>query len=235
MKVFVDTSDLEAIEAALERRVVTGVTVAPWASAENPVTDLRAHVGKIAELCRRHGGPSFPISVELLGGDFDTAEREATEFAEACAYEGLSVKVPIGWETLPIISRLARAGIQVNCTCCVALGQAVITVGRNSDLYDAASVMSDISQMLGRESQTELMVAGITHLNGIAEAIRAGVDIVAVPPAFLQPMASNRRTDELVKELAEQFEAWRRSVDAGPAADDQPPDDSGTASGSSHG
>ena len=76
--------------------------------------------------------------------------------------------------------------------------------------------MSDISQMLGRESQTELMVAGITHLNGIAEAIRAGVDIVAVPPAFLQPMASHRRTDELVKELAEQFEAWRRSVDAGP-------------------
>ncbi len=244
MKIFVDSGDLEAIEAALVRGFVAGVTVTPWASKDAPIRDVQGHVGKIVELLRRHGR-AVPISVELFGGDLSGVEREAKQFVQAARYEELSVKLPIGWDALPIIAALARDGIQVNCTCCVTLGQAVlaakagaryITVKRSSDLYDAASVMSEISQMLHRDdSQAELMVAGITRLTGIAEAIRAGADIVAVPAEFLQPMASHRRTDEMVTELQAQFEAWQSLEAAAPAAPAAPaetaqsPAESGTA------
>src|SRR5260370_25598463 len=53
--------------------------------------------------------------------------KQATEFvAEFGEYEGLNVKVPIGWDELAVIRELKTRGIRVNCTCCMSFNQAIM-------------------------------------------------------------------------------------------------------------
>ena len=217
MKIFLDTSDLELIEDALSRHFISGITTSAAILADAPTTNYRAHIAAIIDVCRKHD-QLVPVSVEVYSGDVDMMAKQAQQLTQELAYEGLSIKIPIGWDELRVVATLVREGIQVNSTCCVAFNQVVmaatvgaryITVGRGSDLYDAASIVSDAHQALRRaESQAEIIMGGIHHVNAANEAIRAGADIVALPPEFLKPMCSHRKTDEMIQESVAQFEQW---------------------------
>ena len=217
MKIFVDTTDLDAIEEALTRGFISGITTNPSILVDAPGTDYCAHIGTIIDVCRRYG-QLVPVSVEVFPGDEGIMERQARQLVRELAYEGLSIKIPISWDGLRLIAALTREGIQVNCTHCVAFNQGIIaanagaryiTVTRASDLYDAASIITDLHQALQRsERKTEVIMGGISHINHGNEAIRAGVDIVALAPELLEPMCIHRKTDELVQQSAAQFEEW---------------------------
>lgn len=217
MKIFVDTCDLEMIEDALSRRFISGISTGAAILAEAPTTDYRAHLAAIIALCRKHD-QLVPVSVEVYSGDVDVMEKQALQLARDLAYEGLSIKIPIGWDALRVVATLVREGIQVNSTCCVAFNQAImaanagaryITIGRGSDLYDAASIITDARQAFRRsERHTEIIMGAIHHVNAANEAICAGADIVAVGSEFLKPMCSHRKTDEMIQQSVAQFEQW---------------------------
>src|SRR5260370_18933497 len=60
--------------------------------------------------------------------------KQATEFvAEFGEYEGLNVKVPIGWDELAVIRDLKTRGIRVNCTCCMSFNQAIMASAAGAD------------------------------------------------------------------------------------------------------
>ena len=168
-------------------------------------------------MCKKYD-QLIPVSVEVYSGDVDVMEKQALQLARDLAYEGLSIKIPIGWDELRVVTTLVREGIQVNSTCCVAFNQVVmaanagaryITVGRGSDLYDAASIITDAHQALRRSDRhTEIIMGDIRHVNAANEAIHAGADIVALASEFLKPMCSHRKTDEMIQQSVAQFEQW---------------------------
>src|SRR6185369_12850907 len=104
--------------------------------------------------------------------DPDEMIRQAEEFVtEFGHYEGLTIKVPIGWEELRVIGALADRGIAVNATCGMALNQAIMALnagarfvslfwGRIRDVgYDAGAVVSDLRKVMDHGgSEAEIIV-----------------------------------------------------------------------------
>src|SRR5260370_23077847 len=89
-------------------------------------TDFKLDIKRIIKLCERYDR-KIPLSVEVFTADPKAMVKQATEFvAEFGEYEGLNVKVPIGWDELAVIRDLKTRGIRVNCNCCLAFNQATI-------------------------------------------------------------------------------------------------------------
>ncbi len=125
MKIFIDTANLQEIEAGLKRGFISGVTTNPALLAKEPKTKFESHVQKIITLVKRYDG-KMPISIEVFSQDKDEMIRQALHFKKTFKYPHLSVKVQIGWNDLEVVSALAKKGIQVNCTACMTPMQALM-------------------------------------------------------------------------------------------------------------
>lgn len=64
--------------------------------------------------------------------------RQAEEFVQEFQYEGLNIKVPVGWNELAVIRELKRKG-KVNCTCCMSYNQAIMAAEAGSDFVSIFS------------------------------------------------------------------------------------------------
>ena len=148
--------------------------------------------------------------------------RQAEEFVDEFGdYDGLTVKVPVGWDELRVISTLAQRGISVNATCAMSLNQAVLALGAGARYislfwgrirdtgYDATTVVSDVRRMMDTgQSTSEIIVGSIRQMIDVNEAILAGAHIVTVPPQFFPKMCSHPKTDEAVHQFVTEFAAW---------------------------
>ena len=221
MKIFIDSANLADIEACLSRGFATGVTTNPSILAKEEKRDYRDHIRDIIDLIRKFG-PPLPLSVEVFTVDPDEMGRQAEELvAHFGDYPGLTIKVPIGWEELRLINRLAEQGIAVNATACMSFNQAIMArnagaryvslfYGRIRDTgYDASRVVTDVRSALDRlPGQAEIIVGSIRHIMDINEAMLAGAHIVTVPPPFLVKMCQHPKTDEVVAQFCSDFAKW---------------------------
>ncbi|HLI55717.1 MAG TPA: transaldolase family protein, partial [Actinomycetota bacterium] len=199
----------------------TGVTTNPSILAKEEKRDYRDHIRDIIDLIRKFG-PPLPLSVEVFTVDPDEMGRQAEELvAHFGDYPGLTIKVPIGWEELRLINRLAEQGIAVNATACMSFNQAIMArnagaryvslfYGRIRDTgYDASRVVTDVRSALDRlPGQAEIIVGSIRHIMDINEAMLAGAHIVTVPPPFLVKMCQHPKTDEVVAQFCSDFAKW---------------------------
>jgi transaldolase len=220
MKLFIDTANLKDIEDSLSRGFVSGVTTNPSILAKEPKGDYREHVKKIVSLLKEYPKP-LPLSVEVFSTKFDEMVRQAEEFVQAFEYEHLYVKVPIGWDELKVISNLRRRGIKVNCTACMSFNQAMMAAnaganyvslfyGRIRDTgFDAYTVVQETAEVLRSwESETEIIVGSIRHIHDINDGIRAGADIITVPPQFFPALVKHPKTEEVITQFVSDFSKW---------------------------
>jgi transaldolase len=79
--------------------------------------------------------------------------------------------------------------------------------GRIRDLgYDPTPVVRQVAEAFRRgRHDVELIVGSIRHLTDVNEALQAGADIVTVPPKFFPAMCAHPKTDEIVRQFAEDF------------------------------
>jgi transaldolase len=221
MKLFVDSANLTEIEASLSRGFASGVTTNPSILAKEEKRDYREIVRDIINLITKFGDP-LPLSVEVFTMDPDEMIRQAEELVSHFGdYKGLTIKVPVGWDELRLITRLNDMKIPVNATCCMSFNQAVMALdagaryvslfyGRIRDTgYDAARVVADVRAAMDRSgSDAEIIVGSIRHIMDINEAILAGAHIVTVPPPFLVKMCQHPKTDEVVAQFCNDFAKW---------------------------
>lgn len=221
MKIFVDSANLVEIEEALQRGFVAGVTTNPSIMSKEDRVDVRLHIRRIIELLGRYE-VTIPLSVEVFTDDPKEMVRQAEELAsEFGSYEGLNIKVPIGWNELGVMRELKRRGIRVNCTCCMSFNQAIMAAcagadfvslfyGRIRDIgYDARSVVESVHRAFKESSSAaQIIVGSIRHIYDINEALMAGADIVTVPPKFFPQMVSHPKTDEAVNQFLTDFRKW---------------------------
>lgn len=123
--IFVDTANLEDIEAALKRGFARGITTNPGLLANEPRTGFEDHILKIVALLNRYDS-DIPLSVEVFSRDKDEIVSQALHFREVFDYNNLAIKVQIGWDELEAIYYLSRRGIKINCTACMSVPQAML-------------------------------------------------------------------------------------------------------------
>jgi transaldolase len=224
MKIFVDSANLVEIDEALRRGFPAGITTNPSILSKEERTEFRQHVRNIIKLLDSYR-LKIPLSVEVFSAKPKEMIRQAKEFAsEFGDYQGLNIKVPIGWNELAVIRELKERGISVNCTCCMSLNQAMMGAlagadfvslfyGRIKDIgYDARSVIHSVHQLFKEGAvASQIIVGSIRHICDINEAFLAGANIVTVPPKFFPQMTSHPKTDEAVNQFLTDFANWTAS------------------------
>src|SRR2546423_14028049 len=124
MKLFVDTANLDELEACLKRGFPSGVTTNPAILSKEKHCDFRDHINDMIGLLLKYDC-KIPLSVEVFTTDPDEMLRQAEEFVGQFGhYPYLNVKVPVGWNELAVVAELRRRDIEVNCTCCMSYNQA---------------------------------------------------------------------------------------------------------------
>jgi transaldolase len=221
MKLFVDSANLHDIEAALTRGFASGITTNPSILAKEERRDYKEVIHEIIHLVEKWGKP-LPISVEVFTTDPAEMIRQAEAFLnEFGDYEGLTIKVPIGWDELQVISTLTDKGTSVNATCGMSLNQAILALnagaryvslfsGRIRDTgYDAWTIVKDVRTVMDQAgSAAEIIVGSIRHMMDVNEAMLGGAHIVTVPPKFFPQMARHPKTDEVVEQFVTEFAQW---------------------------
>src|SRR5215831_10164231 len=193
MKLFVDTANLEELEACLKRGFPSGVTTNPAILSKEKQCDFRDHINEMIALLLRYDC-KIPLSVEVFTTDPDEMLQQSEEFVGHFGhYPYLNVKVPIGWNELAVVAELRRRGIEVNCTCCMSFNQAVMAARAGANY---------VSLFWGR-------IRDIAYIN---EAIQAGAHILTVPPKFFPQMCAHPKTDEAVQQFVAQFQEWQSQV-----------------------
>jgi len=221
VKLFVDSANLQEIEAALQRGFASGVTTNPTILSKEEKRDFTTHIRDIIELLGRYDA-AIPLSVELFTDEPREMARQAERFVRDFGdYEQLYIKVPIGWDELRVIHDIRSMGGRVNCTCCMSYNQAIIAAqaganfvslfwGRIRDTgADAGAVVRQVHETFReRGTASEIIVGSIRQMIDINEAIQAGADIVTVPPKFFPLMTRHPKTDEAVQQFIADFRTW---------------------------
>jgi transaldolase len=234
MKLFVDTANLQELEDCLRRGFPCGVTTNPAILAREGGRDFREHINDMIDLLKRYGF-RIPLSVEVLTTEPAEMIAQAESFlADFGHYPHVNVKVPVGWDELEVIAGLARRGVEVNCTCCMSYNQAVMAAragaryvslfwGRIRDVgHDAGPVVEQVARTFRSwGGAAEVIVGSIRHVADVNEALRAGADILTVPPRLFPQMCAHPQTDAAVRQFAAEFGrcqgkpdmlSWRRSA-----------------------
>jgi transaldolase len=212
MKIFLDTADIEQIEALLDTGMIDGVTTNPSLIAKSG-GDIKQTIAKICDLV------DGPVSAEVTATDIDTMMAEA-EVLSAIAPQ-VAVKVPLTKEGLIVCRRLSKRDIMVNVTLCFSAGQALLAakagasfispfVGRLDDLgADGMNLIADICTIYDHyDFDTEILVASARNPQHVVDAALLGADVITLPPAIIDQLYKHPLTD---KGLSAFLEDWKKT------------------------
>lgn len=220
VKIFIDSANLQEIEAALKRGFPRGITTNPSILAKEPKGDFKKHIEKIIGLLRKYEY-EIPLSVEVFTDNAEEMIRQGEDFVRSFDYPQINVKIPIGWEGLRAIHELKKKNIKINCTCCMSYNQAIMAALAGADFVslfygrirdvgtDAFGIVQSVRETLREwNSPTEIIVGSIRHICDVNEALQAGANIVTVPPKFYPQLVAHPKTDEAVGQFLNDFKNW---------------------------
>jgi transaldolase len=199
MKLFVDTGNVQEIEALVPLGIIDGVTTNPSLMAKAG-GDPRAIVKRICQIVQG------PVSAEVVTTSAADMIAEGRELAKID--EHVVVKCPFTRDGVQATKTLAAEGIPVNVTLVFSPSQALLAakvgasyvspfVGRLDDIStDGMGLIQEIVQIFDNyEFGTEVLVASVRHPIHVVEAARMGADVVTVPAAVIEQCFKHPLTD----------------------------------------
>jgi len=218
MKIFADTANKEQIARLINLGVVDGVTTNPSLFAKEPKGDFIAMCKEIKTLCETK---KLPLSVEVFSLDPEKMYSEAREIYSALEYQSLSIKIPIKLEYLPVVSKLANEGINVNVTCCYTSSQLVLAAksqARYVSLFYRRAIDSgeDVKSHLTSTRNyidqlglnCEIIAGSIRQPIDIIESWNYGAHIVTAGPHVIDACLSHPGTDSSIEGFTRDFSSW---------------------------
>jgi len=201
ISLFSDGADLASILEMYAKPWIRGFTTNPTLMRKSGVMDYEAFARSLLWAV-----PDRPISLEVFADDEDEMERQALTIATWGA--NVNVKVPVtnrvGVFLGPLIRRLAQAGVVLNVTAILTLGQvrwvtealepgvpAIVSVfaGRIADTgVDPVPMMTEAKRILAERPLAQLLWASPRELLNIFQANDAECDIITVPPDILRKL-----------------------------------------------
>lgn len=123
MRLFIDSANSADIREALSHGLASGITTNPSLIAKEP-PHPQGYLGHLRDVAR---GLQIPISVQPPLDELAASPRECVgRITGALQTMGanLAIKIPVSWDTLPLIHAVSRIA-HVNATCVFTAAQAV--------------------------------------------------------------------------------------------------------------
>jgi transaldolase len=201
IKLFADGADRAGMLDMYRNPRIQGFTTNPTLMRKAGIADYAAFAREIIAAI-----PDRPISFEVFSDDFDEMERQAS--AIRSWGEQVYVKIPITntrrESAIPLIARLAKAGVKLNVTAVMTLAQvrdtcqavaggpaAVVSVfaGRIADTgRDPVPLMTAARELTRLAPNVELLWASPRELLNIFQADAAGCDIITATNDLLKKL-----------------------------------------------
>jgi transaldolase len=198
VKLFADGADYQSILHKYHDPLIKGFTTNPALMRKSGVTDYQAFAFNVLQVVR-----DKPISFEVITDEFDEMEQEARQIAAWGS--NVFVKIPVtntrGEFSGKLIRKLSTAGIPVNVTAILTVGQikaaagclakhtpAVISVlaGRIADTgVDPVPMMREAITILQYLPNVELLWASPRELLNIVQADQIGCHIITLTDDLL--------------------------------------------------
>lgn len=205
---YADGADIKEMVAARQADIVKGFTTNPTLMRKAGVTDYEAFAKQVLAAI-----PDRSISFEVFADEFGEMERQALKIAAWGPQ--VFVKIPItntkGESSLPLIQRLAKAGVQLNITAILTLAQvrgvaenlnpvvpAIVSVfaGRIADTgVDPEPIMRESKALLAGLPKAQLLWASSREALNIFQAEACGCEIITATPDILKKFTTMRGKD----------------------------------------
>lgn len=199
MKFFLDTANLDELQAGAALGIVDGVTTNPSLVAKEG-KDFKTLVGQICEII------PGPVSAEVVSTDCDGMVKEARELVKIA--DNIIVKLPTIPEGVKALKICVAEGIKVNCTLIFQPLQALIVakagatycspfLGRLDDIgHDGMGLIDEIRLIYDNYGfKTEILAASLRHPLHVVQAAKSGADIGTMPFKVFDQMLNHPLTD----------------------------------------
>jgi len=199
LKLYLDTANISSIRRFNQMGILDGVTTNPSliSKEDGEFEEI------VEEICKEVKGP---VSVEVVGTDYETMVREAKQFSKFAP--NVVVKIPIIPEGLRAVKTVSRLGIPVNVTLVFSANQGLLAakagasyvspfIGRLDDIgHRGMDVVEDLVKIFGNyKMKADVLVGSIRHPLHVIEAARAGASIATMPPEVMEKMVQHPLTD----------------------------------------
>lgn len=205
---YADGADIKEMVAARQADIVKGFTTNPTLMRKAGITDYETFAKQVLAAI-----PDRSISFEVFADEFGEMERQALKIAAWGPH--VFVKIPItntkGESSLPLILRLAKAGVQLNITALLTLEQvrgvaahldpavpAIVSVfaGRIADTgVDPEPIMRESKALLAGLPKAQLLWASSREALNIFQAEACGCEIITATPDILKKFTTMRGKD----------------------------------------
>lgn len=218
--IFLDSSDIVAINKFLNEGIIRGVTTNPTILKKDGIKNIKKRLEQIAFAIK-----PYPVSIELTNNNIMAMYDEAVAWKEIGW--NVVIKVPIhgpnGVSNLWLVKELESGGIRTNVTACMNAQQLYLAHlagacyvslfgGRVADM--GCSVEEEIAKfkairdrspinMTGTIDNARLILGSVREVSNVIDWLVAGADIVTVPPNILEKMIVHPRTKETVQQFLE--------------------------------
>lgn len=199
MKLFVDSGNLEEVEALAQLGILDGATTNPSLLAKEAGDYRRI----LEQICRLVQGP---VSAEVVATDAAGMIREGRDLAGID--EHIVIKVPFTRDGVKACKTLASEGHRVNVTLIFSAAQAWLAakvgasyvspfVGRLDDVGTTGmTLIREIVDIFDNaDFPTEVLVASVRNPIHVIEAARMGADVVTAPAAVIEQCFKHPLTD----------------------------------------
>jgi len=201
MRFFVDTANMEDIQAAFHLGLISGVTTNPVLIHREHTYDIKGQIQKIRQIC------SGEIFTQVLGRSSD--EMIAQAKAIWSWDNNITVKIPMNTEGVKAVASLSDMGIRtcatITYTAAQALAAAVsgasyvaLFVNRSNAVgNDGFQLVQDVAQLYKANAfPTKIVAASIDTPMDVVRVAQAGVDIVTAGYSTWVNLLTNKATDE---------------------------------------
>ncbi len=215
MQFFIDTANLDEIQAAQELGVLDGVTTNPSLIAkvagDSSAFTWQGFKDHIAKICNIVDGP---VSAEVTSLDAEGMIAEGEELAEID--DNVVIKCPITLDGLKAIRYFADKGILTNATLVFSPNQALLAakagasyvspfVGRLDDIStDGMELVKQIVTIFDNFNyMTEVIVASVRHPQHVVDAAMLGAHVATIPYSVIKQLVNHPLTDLGLKKFSE--------------------------------
>ena len=198
VKIFADGADVAGIAELARDPFIKGFTTNPTLMRKANVRDYRSFARDVLNLVANR-----PVSFEVFSDEFSEMEQQAIEIASWGA--NVYVKVPVtntrGEFSGPLIKRLSAAGVKLNVTAVMTLGQVTdivecfsdgmssyvsVFAGRIADTgRDPMPIMTQAVRILRARAAAELIWASPREVLNIIQADSIGCHIITATADIL--------------------------------------------------
>lgn len=217
MKIFLDSSDVDEIQKAVDTGLIDGVTT-------NPSLMLKAGRDPrevLMEICELFSWDSS-VSAEVSGDTAEDMLDQADEYIQI--NPNITIKVPCTVEGLKACAALAEDEIPVNVTLIFSVAQAILAakagakyvspfVGRcNDNSFSGVELIRAIAQTYSVHNvDTNILAASLRDVHHVSRCFMYGAKIVTMPPKIFWKMYDHILTKD---GLAQFNEDWTEVLES---------------------